>query len=128
MQFEGGALWVLGFMCVQLKFLNDEIRKESSETKSNFQSFTIDMCSFKLSIYCYYIALTLQLSFCSHSKNKWQEQVATCQLYDLGFMCFLFLLCILSCVCWHVFNVFFCDFFIVFQCVFWDHKMIDMNH
>jgi len=59
MQFEGGALWVLGFTCEQLKFLNDEIRKESSEAKSKFQSFTIDVCSFKLLICCYYIALTL---------------------------------------------------------------------
>jgi hypothetical protein len=59
MQFEGEALWVLGFTYVQLKFLNDEIRKDSSEAKSIFQSFTIDMHSFKLLICCYYIALTL---------------------------------------------------------------------
>jgi len=50
---------ILGFTCVQLKFLNDEIKKESSEAKSIFQSFIIDMRFFKLLICCYYIALTL---------------------------------------------------------------------
>jgi hypothetical protein len=29
---------VLGFICVQLKFLNDEIKKESSEAKSIFHN------------------------------------------------------------------------------------------
>jgi hypothetical protein len=59
MQFEGGAFmgtWV--YMCT-IKVPHDEIRKESSEAKSKFQSFTIDMCSFKLFIFCYYIALIL---------------------------------------------------------------------
>jgi hypothetical protein len=59
MQFEGGAFmstWV--YMCT-IKVPHDEIRKESSEAKSKFQSFTIDMCSFKLFIFCYYITLIL---------------------------------------------------------------------
>jgi hypothetical protein len=38
MQFEGRALWVLGFTYVQLKFLNDEIKKESSEANQFFKA------------------------------------------------------------------------------------------